>query len=72
MHSSLLKQALDNFIAYSTGILKSPNILYTLPILTYTFLYFYCQQIPSVSLVLNPGHFGVAEISFYIEISCRF
>ena len=67
VHSSLLKQALDSLIVYSTGILKSPNILYTLPIPTYTFLSFYCKQIQSVSLVLRPGHFRVAEISFYID-----
>jgi len=68
VHSSLLKQALGSFIAYSTGILKSPNILYTLPILIITLLYFYCKQIRPVSLVLKPGHFRVSGISFYIQI----
>ena len=67
VHSSLLKRALDSFIAYSTGILKSPNISNTLFILTYTFIYFCYKQIQSVSLVLRPGHFRVAEISFYIN-----
>ena len=67
VHSSLLKRALDSFIAYSTGILKSPNISNTLFILTYTFIYFCYKQIRSVSLVLRPGHFGVAENSIYIN-----
>ena len=67
VHSSLLKRALDSFIAYSTGILKSPNISNTLFILTYTFIYFCYKQIRSVSLVLRPGHFRVAENSFYIN-----
>ena len=43
VHSSWLKQALDCFIAYSTDILKSPNFLNTLPILTYALLHFYCK-----------------------------
>jgi len=72
VHSSLLKQAFDSFIAYSTGILKSPNILYTLPILTYTLLSFYYKQIQSVSLVLRPGHFRVVEILFYIKTPHQF
>ena len=44
VQSSLLKQAHDCFIAYSTDILKSPNFLNTLPILTYPLLHFYCKS----------------------------
>jgi len=72
VHLSLLKQALDSFITYSTGILKSPNILYALLILIYTLLYSYCKQIQSVSLVLKPGHFRVVKIYIYIKIPCWF
>jgi hypothetical protein len=39
VHSLLLKQALVSLVAYSTGILKLPNILYALPVPTYTLLY---------------------------------
>ena len=67
VHSELLKQALDSFIAHSTGLLKSSKFLYTLHIPTYIILYLNFGQIQSVSLALRPGHFRVAEISFYIR-----
>jgi hypothetical protein len=72
LQSALLNQALDSFITYSTDIIKLPNILYTLPILIYTFMCFHYKQIGSVSLVLRPGHFGVAKISFFIKTPCQF
>ena len=67
VHSKLLKQALDSFIAHSTGLLKSSKFLYTLHIPTYIILYLNFGQIQSVSLALRPGHFRVAEITFYIR-----
>src|SRR5882762_9922859 len=67
VHSKLLKQALDSFIAHFTGLLKSSKFLYTLHIPTYIILYLNFGQIQSVSLTLRPGHFRVAGISFYIR-----
>ena len=67
VHSKLLKQALDSFIAPSTGLLKSSKFPYTLHIPTYILLYSNFWQIQFVSLALRPGHFRVAGISFYIR-----
>jgi len=66
VHSKSTKQALDKFIAPSTGFLKLLIFIYALHTPTYTILYFYFVQIHSVSLALRPGHFKVAGIPFYI------
>lgn len=72
VHSKLLKQAVDSFIAPSTGLPKSSKFLYTLHISTYIILHLNFEQIQSVSLALRPGHFRVAGISFYIRNPRRF
>jgi hypothetical protein len=66
IHAKLPKQALDIFIAPPTGLLNSSNFRFRLPIPTFIMLYFYFEQIESADLTLRPGHFRVAEISFYI------
>jgi len=68
VHSKSTKQALDKFIAPSTGFLKLLIFIYALHTPTDIILYFYFAQIHSVSLALRPGHFKVAGIPFYIQI----
>jgi len=58
--------------AFSTGLSKSFKYLYLLPTYIEAILYFYFEQLQSVSLAIPPFHFRIADISFYIEKLSQF
>jgi hypothetical protein len=69
---SLINSDIDSDAAYSTNFLKSCKYLIILALYIKTFLIFNSEQLQSVSLAIPQFQFRVAEISFYIDIPCRF
>ena len=72
VHSKSTKQALDRFIAPSTGFLKLLIFICALHTPTYIILYFHFVQIHSVSLALRPGHSKLLEFPFISKFRVHF